>query len=340
MKRHPLVVAALTLVISAACPPAGRPAFAAPPATQPAPRPVPDVQRVLIISVDGLRPDVLLRADAPHLRSLMDNGAFTMWARTTAVALTLPSHVSMLTGVPPVRHGIHWNEDLAMVKPYYPKVPTIFELAHNVGYHTAMISGKVKFDQIPRPGAVDWAFVPTADALAKAKEAGLQMEDQYASKKNVATDDVVTSESVRILTEHRPEVMFVHFASGDVAGHGKGWGTPEHLAAVANIDRGIGQILAASEKLGLLKNTAVIVSADHGGAGRTHGADDERSRRIPWILSAPGVRKNYDLTRNPELEVNTYDTFATACYLMGIPVPNKIDGKPIVEAFENRELLK
>jgi hypothetical protein len=86
-------------------------------------------------------------------------------------------------------------------------------------------------------------------------------------------------------------------------------------------------------------HTAIILSADHGGAGRTHGADDARSRHIPWILSGPGIRKNFDLTALPELEVNTYDTFATACYLLNIPVKTKIDGKPIVEAIEDRQLL-
>ena len=39
-------------------------------------------------------------------RALMHRGSFTMWAQTTAVSVTLPSHVSMLTGVPPSMHGI------------------------------------------------------------------------------------------------------------------------------------------------------------------------------------------------------------------------------------------
>ncbi|MGH7682478.1 MAG: alkaline phosphatase family protein, partial [Candidatus Eiseniibacteriota bacterium] len=73
------------------------------------PRPVPAITRALIVSIDGLRPDLLLRADTPTLHGLMRRGTFTMWARTTAVAVTLPSHVSMLTGVTPGKHGIEWN---------------------------------------------------------------------------------------------------------------------------------------------------------------------------------------------------------------------------------------
>ena len=73
-------------------------------ASQPA-RPL-AVRRVLIVSIDGLRPDALLRANAPAIRGLMQRGSFSMWARTTAVSVTLPSHVSMLTGVTPNHHHI------------------------------------------------------------------------------------------------------------------------------------------------------------------------------------------------------------------------------------------
>ena len=67
-------------------------------------RPVPGIDHVLIISVDGLRPDVLLRADTPNMHTLFHNGSFTFWARTTAQSITLPSHVSMLTGVVPEKN--------------------------------------------------------------------------------------------------------------------------------------------------------------------------------------------------------------------------------------------
>jgi arylsulfatase A-like enzyme len=139
---------------------------------------------------------------------------------------------------------------------------------------------------------------------------------------------------LQILRDHKPDLLFVHFGSTDVVGHGKGWGSPEQLAALEQVDAYIGQFLEVYKTLGLFANTAVIVNADHGGQGTTHGADDVRSRTIPWMISGPGIRKNYDLTREPELEVNIYDTFATTCYLLGIPLPGKTDGKPILQAIE------
>src|SRR5262245_8132085 len=81
------------------------PAFAADPSP---------IQHVLIISIDGMRPDLLLRGDTPRIHSLLQTGSFTMWARTVPASTTLPAHVSMLTGVPPEVHGVQWNADLPL----------------------------------------------------------------------------------------------------------------------------------------------------------------------------------------------------------------------------------
>ena len=70
-----------------------------------------------------------------------------------------------------------------------------------------------------------------------------------------------------------------------------------------------------------------------------HGPDDARSRHIPWIASGPGIRRNYDLTRDPTLTVNTEDTFATACTMMNIPMPQYRDGKFIKEILESDDDL-
>jgi arylsulfatase A-like enzyme len=98
-------------------------------------------------------------------------------------------------------------------------------------------------------------------------------------------------------------------------------------------------LLNALKTSALDESTIVFISADHGGSGKTHGANDLRSLHIPWIMSGPGVRKHFDLTSIRELTVRTTDTFATACYILGIELPDGIEGKPIVQAFEEVELL-
>lgn len=272
--------------------------------------------RVLIVSIDGCRPDVALRADMPHLRGLMVRGSFSFWANTTDVAITLPSHVSMLTGVTPEKHGIHYNDDKPTNKPEHPLVPTLFDLAKKKGYTTAICAGKSKFRAFDTDGALDWKFI---------KE---------------ASDDDVASAAAAIIREHKPQVLFVHFPDCDRVGHAEGWGSQRQVAVLAKADAALGVVLSALDEEHLTDSTLIILTADHGGNGRTHGGLDPRSRTIPWIAAGPGVKPNYDLTLNIKLVIHTYDTFATACDVLGIPMPANSDGKAILDIFETRELLQ
>lgn len=268
--------------------------------------------RVLLVSVDGLRPDVLLRARTPALHALMARGTFSMWARTTAVAVTLPSHVSMLTGVPPAKHGVVWNSGLPFDHPVWSRYATLFEIARHAGFTTALVTGKSKFIALNQPGTLDWAFVPDT----------------------TISDAAVADTAVRLIRRHAPQVLFVHLPGVDTAGHAKGWGSAAQIAAVGQADDAIERILSAEQSRGLLDSTEVLVTSDHGGAGLEHGPDDPRSRTIPWILAGPGIRRNFDLTSLGGDDVRTEDTFATLCHLLGLVPPKPVDGRPVLDALE------
>jgi len=278
-------------------------------------RPIPAVEHVMIVSIDGLRPDRALLANMPTLRAMVRGGAYTFWARTTAVAITLPSHTSMLTGVAPYQHGIEWNADLPLSEPVYPRRPTLFEMAGRAGYTSALIAGKSKFSTLNKPGTVNWTAIP--------REANSN-----------DTNATVTEAAVKIIEAHKPSVIFIHYPEVDATGHAHGWGSAEQFAKIEENDGELAKVLAALDRAGIRQSTVVILSADHGGAGRSHGADDPRSRHIPWIATGPGVLKNYDLTQNGPLQVNTEDTCATVCWLLGLPQMPYFDGKPVLAAFE------
>jgi predicted AlkP superfamily pyrophosphatase or phosphodiesterase len=288
-------------------------------ATQPT-RPVRDIARVVIIGIDGLRPDLALRADTPTLHALMAGGSFTLWARTTAESVTLPSHTSMVTGVVPIKHGIQWNADLPLEHPVYPAYPTLFELAKRAGYTTALAAGKSKFIALTKPGTLDWQFVPASTKIG---------------------DMEVAVQAVGMILNHQPDVLFVHFPGVDNAGHEYGWASREQFAAIHLADECVGLVLWALEKEDLRGSTFVLVTADHGGAGLSHGPDDPRSRNIPWIASGPHIRRNLDLTVYPDLTINTEDTFSTSAYFLGIPIIRKVDGKVVLEIVDrsNEELM-
>jgi predicted AlkP superfamily pyrophosphatase or phosphodiesterase len=276
-------------------------------------RPVPAIEHVVVIIVDGLRPDVLLLADAPTLHGMIHKGAYSFWARTTDVAITLPSCTSMLTGVRPAKHGVTWNAALPAAKQLYPAEPTVLEMATQAGYETALVAGKLKFATLCKPGTVTHSFIPPVPAVH---------------------DEQVAAEAVKIIEQYRPALMCIHFPDTDAAGHAKGWGSPDQLQQVGRTDGQIAKVFAALERAGLRQSTLVLVSADHGGAGKSHGADDMRSRHIPWVVAGPGVRPSYDLNQDASLQVNTEDTCATACWLLGLPQQAYFDGKPVMAAFE------
>ncbi len=282
-------------------------------------KPIPQIDHVVLISIDGCRPDVLLRGDAPRMRALLKEGTFTFWARSTIVCLTLPTHVSMLTGVIPEAHGMLWNGDMPFSRPVYPNVPTLFELAKKRGYTTAMAVGKSKFSVLDKPGTLDWKYIP----------------DEKKSD-----DPDVVEHALSIMREHKPGVIFIHLPGVDNAGHAKGWGTTDQLDAVAVADKCVGQVLDLLAQENLSSRTLLIVTADHGGAGRTHGGDDARSRHVPWIAVGPGIHKNLDLTIYPELQVEVYDTFATISAILGIPPQRRTNGKFISQILETDDLLK
>jgi predicted AlkP superfamily pyrophosphatase or phosphodiesterase len=277
-------------------------------------RPRPAIEHVVVISIDGCRPDLLLFADTPNLHRLAHEGAYTFWAWTTAVSVTLPSHTSMVTGLTPGRHGITWNRLLPLQEPIYPAGPTMMEVASKAGYVTAMIAGKAKFVVLNKPGTITHAYVP--------------------AEKETCNDAIVVAKAVQTIESFKPALTFIHFPELDGVGHAKGWGSHAQLDHLRETDQHVGEVLAALDRAGMRQSTFVIVTADHGGTALSHGAEDPRSRYIPWIAAGPGVRRDFDLTQLGGLEVHTEDTFATACYLLGLPLDPKIDGKPVTAVFE------
>lgn len=262
------------------------------------------IQHVVIITIDGLRPDALLAADAPTLDSLILAGAYSPNAQTVKMSETLPSHASMLTGVIPERHTILWGV------PYigWPglNVPTVFSLAHEAGLSTAMVFGKDKLHYLVLPNSVDQCLG----------------SDTH--------DPEVKDNAVKVIQTGLPNVLFVHFPDVDRVGHGFGWMSPNQFYAITFVDTLIGEVLLELKNGGYLNSTLVIVTSDHGGHGFRHGDDSPIDRTIPWLAVGPGVKPGVTLGSN----INTYDTAATALYALDLPVPADWDGKPVTEIFQ------
>jgi arylsulfatase A-like enzyme len=102
-----------------------------------------------------------------------------------------------------------------------------------------------------------------------------------------------------------------------------------YLGTLTNTDEAVRRVLAALEDAGLRETTLVILTADHGGHGTTHGSDRPEDMTIPWIVNGPRVLPGTTLSGS----IRNLDTPATALWALGLPVPSDMDGRAVVEAF-------
>ena len=269
---------------------------------------------MIVISIDGLRPDAIEKFDAETIQRMMREGSYTLQAQTIPLSKTLPSHTSMLTGVVPETHGVIWNGDLSWVRGTVG-VPTIFGLASIAGHETMAIFSKSKFHHLEVPGTLGHVESPFGWWGAW---------DAETTLRHVEAD----------LEDEMPNLTFVHIAEPDYAGHASGWMSPAYAEAVRAADDAVERVLDAAEDAFGEGNYTVILTADHGGDERGHGLDVPEHRTIPWIAWGEGVREGNRLPPG----VDTVDTAATALWLLDVPIPEYWDGRPVVQAFREPEL--
>ena len=116
-------------------------------------------RHVIVVSVDGLRPDAIAMFGAPTLQRLMQEGSYSLAARTIDPSRTLPSHTSMLTGLGPEQHHVLWN-NVATAKAETIDLPNIFSVARSHGYRTAAFFSKAKFQPLQLDGTLDYSQAP------------------------------------------------------------------------------------------------------------------------------------------------------------------------------------
>ena len=186
-------------------------------------------------------------------------------------------------------------------------MPTVFELAHERGLRTAAFFSKSKFHQLEPPGSLHHVRGPARGDVWWARQTAHEVK--------------------RYLRGARPNLLFVHIADTDFAGHTWGWMGYLYGRAVRAADRAVARVLATADRAFGRGGYTVILTADHGGHGRGHGSDDPRDTLIPWIIWGEGVRGGAPLDRDP----HTMDTAATALWLLAVPIPANWAGIPVTE---------
>jgi len=283
----------------------------------------PRAEHVIVISIDGGKPAVIAESEMPTLKKMAAEGAVTWQASTIFPSKTLPSHTSMLTGVGPDKHQVLWN-DFSPIKGKV-KVPTVFSLLRAVDAKavTGMFVCKQKFRHLWIEGTLD-----TFDFGGPIQDTPVAGSPEIEKDKKPAQLEAKNASAW--IKEKKPKLLFVHFADPDTAGHKDGWGSPQQKEAFKVTDQALWQVWTAVKEAGIADSTVILISADHGGHDKTHGLNIPDDMIIPWVAWGKGVKANTTISS----PVTTYDTAATALWLLDVPLPAEFDGKPVTSAFE------
>src|SRR5262245_16242396 len=244
-------------------------------------------RRVVVISIDGFAAFYWRdpHARMPHLRRLAERGAIADSMEAVFPTTTWPTHVSLVTGVSPSRHGVVANhilnrttratEDLTgdpiYDAPALLRAPTVYDVAHRAGLRTAAIdwpatrnAATVDFNL---PFFKDQRVFETQTARAVWEELtalGYPMHRQgewALLPKRLYKDEMVGSVAAHVTRRHAPDLLLMHFLCVDSLQHLHGPRSPEAYWAIQYVDALIGRVLAS---LPSPQETNVFVVSDHG----------------------------------------------------------------------------
>lgn len=314
------------------------------------------INHVILISVDGLRPELLqapLIEKHPSMARLL-RGPHTFEARTDPDStVTLPNHVGMVTGrlfAGPLGHNWLGNSDPpkpgaggTINEMHGEYVASMFDVASDRGVATAVIATKTKFILLDQSydetnGAMD--IVGTDDGRDKI--------DSFIICKE---SDQVATETLKFITHSAVKgersLSFLHFAETDGAGHAQAWDLAdetEYRKACVRVDSAIGKLLSGIDSdATLCGHVAIVLTSDHGGGVPPRSHTDPKAPinfTIPFLVwlgvdQAPSdlyatnstIRTLPNAAENPRAEeakpIRNADAGNLVLMMLGLPaIPN------------------
>jgi len=293
---------------------------------------------VLVITIDTLRADHLGcygygLARTPAIDKLAGESVRFIDAVSSA-PITMPSHSSIFTGLFPPAHGVRDNGAYALGE----NAVTLAERLHDAGYTThAFVSALV----LNRRYNLNQGFETYDDDLWAEDDPKLFMIRERQAPKTADRFLQWFGEWDR--TRTKPFFTWIHFfdphqpyrpsftdASLNV--------TP-YDAEIAGVDRQVGRIVETLRSKGLLDNTFLILTADHGESLGEHGEKThaifvyDATVRVPLLIRyhkafAPGVYSG---------PVRSVDIVPTVLGILGLPGGDKTDGHNLGAAIQGKE---
>jgi len=256
------------------------------------------MEKVILISIDGMRPDGFLACGHPFAQKMMRLGSYTLAGRTVFPSVTLPCHMSLFHSVPPERHGVLTNDYAPMVRP----LNGLFEQIRACDGVSAMYYGWEPLRDVARPGSLKYAGYVNA----------------YTSD---ATDAILTDMALERVALSRPDFVFLYMVETDEkGGHDSGWMTETYLRTIAAAIDNVRRVVEAAGD-----EYTVVVTADHGGHDRSHGTDRPEDMVIPMFFIGGAFEPGRALSG-----VSILDIAPTVARVMGVRSAPEWEGRALV----------
>ncbi len=224
-------------------------------------------QKVLIVGVDGVRPDALQVANTPNIDNLIADGIYSPHALNDDITISGPGWSAILCGVLSDKHLVTGNN---FSNNNYAEYPVIFKYIEeeNPDLHT------VSF--------VHWS--PINDNIVL---------DHADFKLNLDSDLEVASQAAAYLTNNDPDIFFLHFDEVDLVGHNSGFSPTNsaYVEVIEDVDTHLGTVLNALEGRPNYEEEdwLILVTTDHGGIGFSHGGNSQEEQEIFFIASGTSI---------------------------------------------------
>jgi predicted AlkP superfamily pyrophosphatase or phosphodiesterase len=243
-------------------------------------------RHVVLISLDGFAAFYLddPKLPIPNIRRLAADGSRADALTASTPSVTWPNHTTLVTGVPPAKHGVLANGRIEpsadgkslVINPRRSReelcrVPAVYDHAHAAGLKTAEINWPVTRDA----ASLDWRFpdhpeplrYTTPVLLSDLQELKLLSGPQdaaFSASGSVMRDHVWTGAAAHLIRRHKPNLLLLHLLLTDGTQHAHGPLTTEAYAALSLADRNVGDVLRALRDAGIAERTSVFVVSDHG----------------------------------------------------------------------------
>jgi len=288
---------------------------------------------VLLFTLDTTRADHIGCYGYPNVRTPNIDGLATdgfLFKNATAQApLTLPSHSSIFTGTYPFIHGVKDNGGFYLE----PEKVTLAELLKQKGWTTSAFVGAFVLDS--RWG-LNQGFDHYYDNFdfAKYKKISLDSVQREGGEVIKAFFDWFKTNGdrrffswIHLYDPHTPYEPPEPYKSEY---SGRPWGLYD--GEIAYVDSLIGKVLESLREKGVLDKTIIVIAADHGESLGEHGESShaffiyDSTVSVPLILKLPGSNLK---PKTIDAQVELVDIMPTLLDLLGITVPNEIQGRSL-----------